>query len=113
MISLKSLLTRIQVTPRSFLYASRSDIRQEINTDALILFARNEGENIYYRVTSALRSVDVVVVIDQGSDDGTSYFAAEAGAIVVAQETGQSRESALQEAFRVARRLARSVQVCG
>lgn len=78
---------------------------------AVILIAQNDEENIYERVSHALLNSAGVVVLDYGSTDGTPYFAAEAGAVVVIKEPHQTEEEAMGEAYRVAQRFSQYVEV--
>lgn len=96
---------RVYVDSRSF------DPCRPRRGESVVLFARNEAGSIYERVTGALRSAAGVVVIDENSSDGTSFFAAEAGAVVVMQAPGQPREASLAEALRLARRMTPNVRV--
>lgn len=102
LISLLSSLAPKKQRPRLYIDACHFDPDSARSGDTCILFARNEMDDIYERVTQALSQASAVVVIDQGSTDGTPYFAAEAGAIVIIQPAGQPRELALQEALQVA-----------
>lgn len=86
MPSLKSLISTF--TPRRkkkqiFIDACNFDPDEESQASALILYARNEEDQISNRVSLALRNASRVIVVDQGSTDNTPYLAAEAGAIVV------------------------------
>lgn len=110
-MSLKSVLSTIarrREKPRLYVDACHFDPDKVRNGEAWILFARDEVESIYERVSTALRSAAAVIVIDQGSTDGTPYFAAEAGAVVVMQEAGQTRELALQKAIQTAGRMTKN-----
>lgn len=109
---LKSLFSREQDNARMCIDASRFDPGAKQKEEALIVFTQNEAESIYDRVSATLSPATGMVVIDLGSCDGTPYLAAEAGAVVVLQETAQQREAALKEAVRVALRMARTVRVC-
>lgn len=90
MASLKSLFSVFSPRrrkPRLFIDACNFDPDQEGQGDALILYAKNEEDRIFARVSSALCTASRVIVVDQGSTDSTPYLAAEAGAIVVVQNT--------------------------
>ena len=71
---------------------------------AVILIAQNDEDNIYERVSRALLNSAGVVVLDYGSTDGTPYFAAEAGALVVIKEPHQAEEEAMAAAYRAVQR---------
>ena len=62
-------------------------------------------------VLQARRYVDVVVVIDAGSQDGTADIAEAAGATVIRHAHNQGKGEALNTAFAVARRLNAEVLV--
>lgn len=116
MRSLKSLVSSllpVQEKPRFYIDASTFNPEQPRVGETWILTAHNEVEGIYDRVCAALRSAASVIVIDQGSTDGTAVFAAEAGAVVVMQEPGQSEEVIIQEAVRLAKRMGNKVRMCG
>ncbi|RPJ36996.1 MAG: hypothetical protein EHM21_18545 [Chloroflexi bacterium] len=99
-----------QQKPRLFVDASTYNPDLPHSGQAVILVAHNEARSIYERVCQAMLSSSGVVVVDQGSTDGTSYFAAEAGAVVVLQEPGMSCEVVMQKAAQVARSLSQNAQ---
>lgn len=98
-----------QQKPRLFVDASTYNPDLPRRGQAVILVAHNEARTIYERVCQA-RISSAVVVVDQGSTDGTSYYAAEAGAVVVLQEPGMSCEVVMQKAAQVARSLSQNAQ---
>ena len=89
---LKSLLfnkksSSPQRKPRVYLDASAFDPYADCASGGVVtITAHNEADTIYARVQQALQTAAKVVVVDQGSKDGTPYFAAEAGAVVVIQQ---------------------------
>jgi hypothetical protein len=109
--SLFSRSTTKKQTPRIYIDACTFDPDAQRSGEALILLAYNDADRIFERVSSALRTASAVVVVDQNSSDGTPFFAAEAGAVVVLQEQGQTREAALCEAERVARQFSSRVRI--
>lgn len=109
---LLSLFVHQKRKPRIYIDASRFDPYQARNCrEAVILVTCNEAETIFERVTQMLRTSASVVVVDQGSSDGTPYLAAEAGAVVLIQDPGMSPSEAMQEANRIARQFSQSVVV--
>jgi hypothetical protein len=98
--------------PRLYIDACSFDPEAQRRGEALILLTHNDAGHIYDRVSDALKSAAGVIVVDQNSSDGTAFFAAEAGAVVVLQENGQTREAALREAERLARRFSSQVRIC-
>jgi glycosyltransferase involved in cell wall biosynthesis len=67
--------------------------------------AHNEARFIGSVVLWAQRYVDLVLVIDDGSTDGTTELAQAAGALVVRHEHNRGKGEAVNTAFREARRL--------
>jgi hypothetical protein len=97
---------------RIFIDASTFDPDKDCaGGDAVLILACNEEATIYERVFRAMKRSPGVVVLDQGSSDSTPYLAAQAGAVVVLQEPGQSHEAALQKAMQVAYQYSEKVQV--
>ncbi len=73
---------------------------------AVVIPARNESDRIGATVRAAVRipGVDIVVVVDDGSSDGTGSEAAVAGAIVVRHARNRGKAAAMEtgaEAVRV------------
>jgi hypothetical protein len=98
--------------PRIYIDAARFDPdRPHRSGKAVLLVTCNEEGTIFQRVQQEMQRSAGVVVLDQGSIDGTPYFAAEAGAVVVLQEQGQSPEEALRQAVLVAKKFSSSVEI--
>ncbi len=73
---------------------------------AVVIPARNESDRISATVRAAARipGVDLVIVVDDGSDDGTGAEAARAGAIVARHARNRGKAAAMEtgaEAVRV------------
>jgi len=73
---------------------------------AVVIPARNESDRISATVTAAarIRGVDLVIVVDDGSVDGTGSAAAAAGAIVARHARNRGKAAAMEtgaEAVRV------------
>lgn len=66
--------------------------------------AHNEARFIGSVVLSARKYVDLVLVIDDGSSDGTAELAEAAGAVVIRHERNGGKGAAVNTAFREARR---------
>jgi hypothetical protein len=65
---------------------------------AVIIPARNESDRIGATVTAAaqLPGADLVVVVDDGSHDGTARIAEQAGAVVVRHTRGRGKAAAMR-----------------
>ncbi|WP_135854126.1 glycosyltransferase family 2 protein [Halorussus salinus] len=75
-------------------------------TDTVVAIpAYDEADTIESLVRNVRKYVDTVVVVDDGSDDGTADLAREAGATVVAHSRNRGYGKALQSAFGEAHRL--------
>ncbi len=70
----------------------------------VIIPAYNEGKNIRWLVSSLRKSGYAVVVIDDGSSDGTSGEAASAGAEVLRNDVNQGKGASLIRGFSHAKR---------
>jgi glycosyltransferase involved in cell wall biosynthesis len=77
----------------------------------LVIPAYNEERFIGSVVLKALRLVDAVVVVDDGSTDATAEIATEAGAVVVRHQGNLGKGVALSTGFRAARELEPAVVV--
>ncbi len=89
---------------------SQSDPNNESgNTDSPAIVAvipsHNEARFIGSVVLAARKYADVVVVVDDGSQDATAEIAEAAGAIVVRHEHNRGKGAALNSGFRKAREL--------
>jgi hypothetical protein len=118
MISLSNTLKKLFTIPRSTgkhrprIFIDSASFDPKINREAsctAILTACNEAEGIFNRVRLAQGQYSSVIVIDQGSTDGTPFFAAEAGAVVILVEPNRSFAQAVSEATRQAHRSASTV----
>lgn len=109
---LQSIFTPARKEPRVYIDSATFDpYATSRQGSAVILTARNEAATIFQRVQSARCESAGVVVIDQGSTDGTAYRAAEAGAVVVLQEEGMSLDEAVRKAMSAGRHFAASFQL--
>lgn len=65
---------------------------------SVVIPAYQEGRRIAatVRASRSLPGVDLVVVVDDGSSDGTAEIAAEAGAYVVSSSTNEGKASAME-----------------
>ena len=71
---------------------------------AVIIPARNEAHLIEHTVRAcrAIPGADLVIVVDDGSTDGTQHVARQAGAIVVRHATNRGKHAALETGVKVA-----------
>ncbi|MDO5034814.1 MAG: glycosyltransferase family 2 protein [Actinomycetaceae bacterium] len=71
---------------------------------AVIIPARNEARLISHTVRAcrALPGVDLLIVVDDGSDDNTGTHARQAGAVVVRHSVNRGKASALETGVKVA-----------
>lgn len=78
-------------------------VRQEKHKVAVVIPARNESKSVAatVRACRALPGVDLLVVVDDGSDDNTGEFARQAGAVVVRHAVSRGKASALETGVRV------------
>jgi glycosyltransferase involved in cell wall biosynthesis len=67
---------------------------------AIVIPCRNEAATIHSIVRSALEHSPLVIVIDDGSTDGTSSQASSAGAIVLRHRASEGKGTALARGFR-------------
>lgn len=67
--------------------------------------AYNEAKHIQEIVTKTLRYVDQVIVVDDGSVDGTGERAERAGAVVIKHPTNMGKGAGIKTAFKTAREL--------
>ncbi|MFH0779338.1 MAG: glycosyltransferase family 2 protein [Parcubacteria group bacterium] len=70
-----------------------------------LIAAFNEEQTINSVVRDALRYVDNVIVIDDGSTDSTAELVRQAGAVVLNQEVNQGYDRALQRGFEYAMKI--------
>jgi len=86
--------------------ASDSGVAVPSTTDVVVAIpAYNAAGTVGDVVRSAREHADLVVVVDDGSSDGTGREASEAGALVVAHRRNRGYGGALKTAFREAHRL--------
>jgi glycosyltransferase involved in cell wall biosynthesis len=79
---------------------------KEVQTKIIaVIPAYNEENHIMMIVGEAQKYVDHVLVIDDGSADGTSEQAKLAGASVIKHDVNQGKGAAINHAFRIAREL--------
>lgn len=81
-----------------------NDIWPEVKIIAAIP-AYNESKHIATIIRNTLRHVDQVIVIDDGSTDGTDRIASAVGATVVRHVVNQGKGAAINHAFRIAREI--------
>jgi glycosyltransferase involved in cell wall biosynthesis len=77
----------------------------------VIIPAHNEARSIGSVVVKALRYVDLVVVVDDGSKDDTAEVAADAGAILLRHGVNRGKGAALNTGFKKAFELGAEVVV--
>ncbi len=80
--------------------AQRSGASKELQTIAALIPAYNARETIAAIVSGTKRHVGYVLVIDDGSDDGTGKVAAGAGATVIRHLNNRGKGEALKTGFR-------------
>ena len=70
----------------------------QVNDVAVVIPARNEADRIRQTVTAAtgLPGVGLVVVVDDGSRDGTGAVARRAGAVVLRHARNRGKAAAMQ-----------------
>src|SRR5512145_52974 len=90
---------------------SRRQARNQIAPTIALIPAYNEERFIGSLVLSAQAYVDLVVVVDDGSYDGTATIAERAGAIVVQHRTNQGKAAAVNTGFNYVRQLTPSAVV--
>ncbi len=78
---------------------------------ALVIPVKNQAGTIASRVQSELSQDKVVVIVDNGSTDGTADIARHAGALVIRRECGEDFSHTLQVGIRLATRLGSQVLV--
>jgi glycosyltransferase involved in cell wall biosynthesis len=69
---------------------------------ALVIPVKNQARTISSRVQKAFETARAVVIVDDGSTDGTPELACRAGAFVVRREAGEAWSRALQAGIRLA-----------
>lgn len=84
----------------------QADIETATECDTMVLIpAYNEVRYIGTVVLQALKYADLVIVIDDGSTDGTAEAAKDAGAVVIRHPENRGKGAALNSGFRCAREL--------
>lgn len=68
----------------------------------VVIPALNEIKTIKRVVTEAKQYVDEIIVVDDGSSDGTGLVAINAGAFVISHEKNQGYEKSIEDGFREA-----------
>ncbi|EEH64360.1 glycosyltransferase, group 2 family protein [Gleimia coleocanis DSM 15436] len=74
------------------------------NKTAVVIPAHNEARSIAntVRACRALPGVDLLIVVDDGSDDNTQEYARQAGAVVVRHSVSRGKASAMETGVKVA-----------
>jgi glycosyltransferase involved in cell wall biosynthesis len=80
--------------------AQRSGTSESFQTIAALIPAYNARETIAAVVSGTKRHVKYVLVVDDGSEDGTDSRAAEAGAVVIRHLNNRGKGEALKTGFR-------------
>jgi glycosyltransferase involved in cell wall biosynthesis len=101
------MATTDKQTPVDVYLDARPDVRLEAATGPIlaVIPAFDEERFIGSVVLKARLFVDVVIVVDDGSTDGTATLAEAAGATVIRQQHNQGKASALNAGFEAARTL--------
>jgi len=81
-----------------------TDFQAQIKVIAVIP-AYNEAKHIARTIIETQQYVDQVIVLDDGSEDGTDIIARNAGATVIKHEYNQGKGAAINNAFKVARKI--------
>src|SRR5512133_2019073 len=71
---------------------------------ARVIPVKNQAPSISRRVQKAFETARAVVIVDDGSTDGTAELASRAGALVIRREAGEAWSRALQAGIRLAAR---------
>lgn len=94
------------------LTAEFNGVHSQLVEDAVVIIpAYNEERFVGSVVLKTRRQAGTVIVVDDGSTDGTADVAAAAGAIVITHERNQGKGVALNTGFRRARELKPSVVI--
>lgn len=80
--------------------AKRSGTSEDLQTIAVLIPAYNARETIGTVVSGAKRHAGYVLVVDDGSEDGTDTEAARAGAVVIRHLNNRGKGEALKTGFR-------------
>ena len=94
-----SLYPTLQSSPDPGLHGAGALIAQPI---ARVIPVKNQALSISRRVQKAFETARAVVIVDDGSTDGTAELARRAGALVVRREAGETWSRALQAGIRLA-----------